>query len=141
MHHAFNQLNYLAVLGTTVAGFLLGWLWYSPVLFAKPWMAEMKITPEKMKEAAEKGMAKFFLQGFIYTLVSTLGLAVLIKAHGTTDGLKGAELGAFVGLFFVGARLLSASVWECRSFKLSAINLGHELVLFALQGAILAVWR
>jgi len=141
MYHALTQLNYLAVLGTAVAGFLLGWLWYSPILFAKPWMAEMKFTPEKMKECAQQGMAKFFIQGFVYTLISTLGLAVLVRAHGTTSCLKGAELGAFVGLILIGARLLSASVWEQRSLKLSAINLGYEVALFALQGAILAVWR
>lgn len=141
MYHALTSLNYLAVLGTAVAGFLLGWLWYSPVLFAKTWMAEMKFTPEKMKECAQQGMAKFFIQGFVYTLISTLGIAVLVRAHGTTSGVKGAELGAFVGLILIGARLLNAGVWEQRTFKLQAINLGHELVLFAVQGAILAVWR
>jgi len=141
MYHALTQLNYLAVLGTAVAGFLLGWLWYSPVLFARPWMAEMKFTPEKIKECAQQGMAKFFVQGFVYTLLGTFGLAVLLRAHGTTSWVKGAEFGAFVGLILIGARLLNAAVWEQRTLKLQAINLGHELVLFAVQGAILAVWR
>ena len=141
MHLALTQLNYLAVLGTAVAGFLLGWLWYSPVLFAKPWMAEMKFTDEKMKECVQQGMAKFFLLGFLYTLLGTFGLAVLLRAHGTTSWVKGAEFGAFVGLILIGARLLNAAVWEQRSLKLQAINLGYELALFAVQGAILAVWR
>jgi len=26
----------------TIAGFMLGWLWYSPVLFAKAYMEELK---------------------------------------------------------------------------------------------------
>jgi len=141
MTHAFLQLNWLAVVGTAVIGFLLGWLWFSNILFAKPWMAEMHITEEKMKEAAQKGMAKFFVQGFIYTLLSTLALAVLVKAIGSPNCIKGAELGAFVGLLAVGTRLLNAGVWEQRSLKLQAITIGHEVVLFALQGAVLAVWR
>ena len=111
------------------------------MLFGKAWKAEMKITDEKMKEAAKQGMAKFFIPGFIYTLLSTVGLAVLIRAHGTMACVKGAELGAFVGLLLVGARLLNSGVWEQRSFKLSAINIGHEVVMFAVQEAILAVWR
>jgi hypothetical protein len=141
MHHAFLQLNWLAVVGTAVIGFLLGWLWYSPVLFVKPWLAEMKITEEMMKASAQKGMAKQFAQGFLYTLLSTLGLAILIKAIGSPDGLKGAELGAFVGVLIVGTRMLNGGLWERRSAKLQAITVGHEVVLFALQGAILAVWR
>jgi hypothetical protein len=141
MLNALVHLNYLAVLGTAIAGFLLGWLWYSPVLFAKAWMTEMKITEEKMKACAEKGMAFYFVKGFLYTLVSTAALAVLLTVYGTTNPLKGAIFGAFAGLALVGARMLNGSVWEERSLKLMAILVGHETVLFALQGAILAVWR
>ncbi len=141
MIYAFTHLNWLAVFGTAVLGFLLGWLWYSPVLFAKPWMAEMKITPEHMKAAAEKGMAKLFAQSFLSTLLSTLALAMLVGAIGSAGALKGAELGGFLGLVLVGARLLNAGVWEQRTLRLQAINIGHEVVLLALQGAVLAVWR
>lgn len=140
MYSALTHLNYLAVLVTAVAGFMIGWLWYS-VLFGKAWMAEMKITEAQMKESQAKGMAMYFAQGLLFTLLSTLGLAVLVRAHGTTDWVKGAELGAFVGLLVVGARLLNSGVWENRTIKLSVINVGHEVVMFAVQGAILALWR
>jgi hypothetical protein len=46
-----------------------------------------------------------------------------------------------MGCFLPGARLLNASVGEQRTLKLSAITVGHEAVLFAVPGAILAVWR
>lgn len=141
MMQAILSLNYVAVLVVTVIGFLLGWLWYSPALFAKPWMAEMKFTEESMKAAMAQGMAKKFAKGFLFTLLSTFALAVLIKAHGSDGWLKGAEFGAFVGLLIVGARMFNGGVWENRSLRLQAINLGHEVVLFAVQGAILGVWR
>ena len=32
------HVNSLAVLVAAVAVFVLGWLWYSPLLFYKPWM-------------------------------------------------------------------------------------------------------
>ena len=140
MMHTILSLNYLAVALTAVAGFMLGWLWYS-LLFGKAWMAEMKITEETMKAAAEKGMARFFATGFAYTFLSTLGLAVLLKAHGSAGALKGAEFGLFVGAFLVGMRMLNGSMWEQRTLRLQAINLGHELALFTLQGVILAVWN
>ena len=37
--------------------------------------------------------------------------------------------------------MLNASLWEDRSVKLSAINAGHEIAVYALQGAILGAWH
>ena len=141
MTHAILTLNYLHVLGVTVVGFLLGWLWYSPVLFVKPWLAEMKITEEQMKASAQKGMAKFFLSAFLYTFISTFGLAALLNAHRPTWWGGGALVGGFVGLCIVGARFFNGGVWEQRSLRLLAINVGHEVVLFTLQGTLLVVLR
>ena len=140
MYNALSQLNYLAVIVTAVAGFLIGWLWYSPVLFAKPWKAEMKITEEAMQAIAQKGMAGFLIKGFLYTLISTFALAVLIASRGSLNAMKGAGIGTFVGLLIVGMRLLNSAVWEQRSVRLMAINVGHETVLFTVQGAILGEW-
>ena len=43
------HLNHVAVLVSAVVYFLFGWLWYLPLLFAKPWAALTKMDPEKMK--------------------------------------------------------------------------------------------
>jgi hypothetical protein len=130
------HLNYLHVLVAAIAGFLLGWLWYS-VLFGKAWMAEMKITEQAVNEAKGK-MGLLFLKGFVCTFVSSVGLAMIVARWSLPNVVKGAELGAAVGLLIVGARFLNSGIWERRSCKLQSINVGHEVVLFALQGAILA---
>ena len=140
--HTIMSLNYLAVLGTAIAGFVLSCLWLHGPLFGKAWMAEMKFTKESMEAAmAERGMAKFFVTGLAYTLFGTFGLAVLLKAHGSENWLKGAEFGLFVGGFVVSMRLLHGNMWEKQSLKLQAINVGHELALFTLQGALFGVWH
>ena len=141
MRNVIPHLNYIHVLVVSVAGFLLGWLWYS-VLCGKVWMAEMKITPEMVKEdQAKGGMAGYFIKGFVFTLLGTFGLAALIAAHGTPNWKHGAAFGLFIGLFGPVARMLNAAVWEKKSCKLQAINAGHEIVLYALQGAILGAWQ
>lgn len=140
MYNALSQINFLAVFVTAVAGFLIGWLWYSPVLFAKPWMAELKITEQMMKEAAQKGMAGFMIKSFVYTLVSTFALTILLMSRGYPNVIKGVVIGAFVGLLLVGTRMLNGAVWEEKSAKLMAIVVGHEVVLFSAQGAILGAW-
>ena len=140
MQSVILNLNYLAVFVTALVGFLVGWLWYSPVLFAKAWKREMKITDAQMQAAMRQGMAVLFGRAFVYTFLSTFGLAALLRLRGTTYWLHGAEFGLFVGLFVVSMRMLNGSLWEQRSLKLQAINIGHELVLFTLQGTILVVW-
>lgn len=136
---ALSSLNYVAVIVTAIAGFMIGWLWYG-VLFGKAWMKEMKITPEMM-EAAKGRMGATMTSGFVLTLVSTFALAWILRGHGTATAVTGAEWGAMLGLLLVGARFANSGVWESRSFKLTAINVVHEVVMFAVQGVILAVWR
>ena len=43
------EVNWLAVLAATVGSFVLGGLWYSPLLFAKPWQAAAGLTDEQLK--------------------------------------------------------------------------------------------
>jgi hypothetical protein len=139
MTAALGSLNWLAVVAVAIIGFLIGWLWYGP-LFGKVWLAEMKITPESIK-SGNYNMPRLFGSSFAYTLVSTFALTWLLRARGTTEPVHGAELGVVLGLLIVGARMANGGLWEQRTFRLQAINIGHEVALFAVQGAILSVWR
>jgi hypothetical protein len=142
MRDAIAHLNYIHVLVVTIAGFILGCLWSHGPLFGKAWMAEMKFTEESMEAAMKKqGMAQFFIKSFVLTLLGTFGLAVLVAVHGAANWKHGAAFGAFVGLFGPGVRQLMEAGWENRSVKLQAINLGHEVAVYALQGAILGAWH
>ena len=142
MRDVIIHLNYVHVLVVTVAGFVLSCLWLHGPLFGKPWMVEMKFTKESMEAAMqEQGMAKFFIKGFGLTLLSTFGLAALIAALGLPNWQHGAAFGAFVGLFASGVRQLNGTIWANPSVKLQAINLGHEVAIYALQGAILGAWH
>jgi Protein of unknown function (DUF1761) len=138
MLSAFHQLNYFpAVLGATIAGFLFGAIWYS-LLFGKAWRVEMKIPPGPPGE--EPSMVPGMIKGFICTFISTVALAWVIALAGTMGMRHGAALGAGLGLLLVGARYANNAIWERKSCKLIAINVGHEVLMFAIQGAILARW-
>jgi hypothetical protein len=84
------------------------------------------------------GHGEVFIKSFVLTLLGTFGLAALIAAHGSSDWKHG---GAFVGLFAPGVRLLNGACWENKSVKLQAINLDHEVVVYAFRGAILGAWH
>jgi hypothetical protein len=137
MIEAFRQLNYVLVVAVTIIGFAFGAIWYS-LLFGKAWTAEMKLPPGSPGE--KPSMLPYMLKALLTTFVSTLGLAWIIELHPVFGPRHGASLGLVVGLLIVGARYANSGVWERRSCKLLAINIGHEVLLFVGQGAILGWW-
>jgi len=138
MLSTFHELSYFpAVLGATVVGLFFGAVWYS-LLFGQMWRAEMKIAPCPPEE--RPSMVPGLIKGFVCTFFSTVALAWIIYLARTMGAGHGAALGAGLGLLLVGARFANAAVWEQRSSRLVAINVGHEVLLLAIQGAILARW-
>jgi hypothetical protein len=141
MINALNSLHPLAIIVVSIVGFFFGALWFSPLLFSKAWMKELKLTPEAAK-AAYAGRMPFIMGGALAcTVVSTLTLAVLLAANPTSHPLEGAELGLLVGAGLVAAREGANALFESRTLRHFLIVSGHDVVLCALLGAILAVWR
>lgn len=73
-------MNYTYILIATLAQFVIGGLWYSPVMFGKKWMqivgADHKSLEELKKE--EKRMGPFYLLQIFLTFVFTCALNIMI---------------------------------------------------------------
>jgi hypothetical protein len=136
MHHL--HLNPWAMLVSALILWILGAVWYSPPLFAKPWMAALGITPDpKNKQGLLAGM----IASFIGDLILALVLAHIIAwAHARTVHW-GAFIGFLVWLGFFAAPNYPQGIYERRPFKLFAINNGYWLVGLIIVGVLLAVWQ
>src|SRR6266550_2472245 len=80
------HVNYVAVLVAAVAVFVLGWLWYSPLLFFKPWMRLRGMDPVAAMAGAKMPAGKLLIE-----LVRCLVLACVIAprrapGHQQLDG-------------------------------------------------------
>ena len=67
--------NYVAILVSAVVAFLIGGLWYSPLLFAKQWMAAHAHTPEdvaKLQGEAPKAYGISFVAFLIMAAILQL---------------------------------------------------------------------
>jgi hypothetical protein len=137
---AFESLHPLKVIAVSLICFAIGGLWYSPLLFVKAWLQEMKLTPEIIKARGE-GRRLVMPAAILFTIVSTYALATLVAAHNPPGALKGAELGALVGVGIVAARSAVNGIFEGRTLGHYMITTGHDVVVCVAQGAILAVWR
>lgn len=135
-------VNYLAVLVTGILIFVLGGLWYSPVMFTKRWIALQGKTMDQMKmEASTANMPLMYLSAFIAALVIAYVMAGIISRLAPGNLPAGLHLAFFCWLGFAGATSYSTYLFSGRSKQLWLIDSGYNLVSFLIAGAVLAVWR
>jgi hypothetical protein len=135
----FDGINYLAIVIAILINMGLGALWYSPVLFAKPWMAANGFTEESIKEAG--GATKGYVVSIIVSVVVALAIASFAKAADSDTAIEGLMLGLAAGLGFVATTAGVSYLFESRPLKLYLINAGYPVVSFALMGLLIGAWQ
>jgi hypothetical protein len=135
-------INLWSVLAAAVATMVVGFLWYSPLLFARPWMVLMGYDPDDKAKLAEmqKGAGKMYALSFLASLVSAVVLAKIIAITTVNSALYGMKVGFAVWLGFVTTVQLTNVLFAKQPAKLYLINTGYQLVCYLAMGAILAVW-
>jgi hypothetical protein len=138
-----HNFNLLAVLVAAISTMVVGFLWYSPMLFAKPWMREMGYDPENKAKTKEmqKSAAPAYLGSFITSLVSAFILALFFHWLHVQSLNLGLLVAFHVWLGFVATVQLTGALFMKQSMKLFAINTGFQLACYLAMGAILTVWR
>lgn len=139
-------INWLAVLVAGISAFVLGGVWYSPLLFGKAWMKENNFTENDVKKG---NAAKIYGWSFLLSLIMAANLGMyLVDSPSTcpadcaqrTDLAWGAAAGFLSGLWpFCG--LAMVCLFEQRSARYIFINGGFLLVALTLMGAIIGLWR
>ena len=132
------EANYLAVLVAGLASFVVGGVWYSPLLFVKPWMAELGITRESAMEA-KPNMTLLYGTALITSLLAAYAMALLLVTPQHHSLAIGVRRGLAAGIFWVATAFGSSYAFEGKSLRHWAINAGFYVVQFAVMGAILGV--
>jgi hypothetical protein len=138
-----HSLNWLAIFVAAISTMAVGFLWYSPLLFAKPWMREMGCDPNDKAKIDEmrKGAAAAYSGSFVASLLSAFTLALILHGLQANDLHVGLMLGFHVWLGFVATVQLTGTLFLKQSMKLFAINTGYQLVCYLVMGAILTAWK
>jgi hypothetical protein len=131
-----ESINYFAVLVAAAATFLVGGLWYSPMLFQRAWMKANNLTEADL---AGGGTGRIFGLAFLFAVVMSLNLAMFLNAPGTTV-TWGATAGALTAVW-VALGIGTVALFERRPAAYTAINGGYWFVSLVLMGAILGAWR
>lgn len=133
------EVSYLAVLVAALVTFMVGWLWYSPVLFGTIWM-KLNGTTKKSMAGKNKSMAGSMIAGFISQVVMAWVLAIFIVSTNSLGLMNGMIVAFWLWLGFVATISLGAVLWDCKPMPFFWINATHWLVSFLIMGALLGAW-
>jgi Protein of unknown function (DUF1761) len=129
------QINYIGVIVAAVSAFVLGGLWYSPLLFGKAWQREVGLSDEQLKRG---NMAMIFGISLVLSLIASWVFALFLGPRPPMAFGLGAGFAA--GLCWVAASFGINYLFARRSFKLFAIDGGYHTLQFTLIGVIIALF-
>ena len=132
----FAGVNYLAVLIAAVAAWIAGAAWYMSL--SKAWRAAVGMTPEKMAAAKSNPYAWVpFVLVFVGHLVMAWTLAGIVGHFGAVNVKDGVITGALCWFGFILTSILANNAFAGRSYRLSAIDTVHYLLVLVIMGAII----
>ena len=163
------ETNYLYLALAALVPMVMGFIWYGPMLFQKAWMKQMGFTEESLKGGnmalifvlsyVFSFLVAFFLQ-FI-TIHQTGAFSSMLESGATEltgEALAfyedfmakygnnyrtfkhGALHGAIGGVFFILPILATQAMFERKTVKYVAINVGYWVITLALMGGIVCQW-
>jgi hypothetical protein len=132
--------NWLALVLAAVVAFMLGGLWYSPVLFAKQWMAAHAHSPEDVARMKADAPRAYGIS-FVCFLVMAFILQMLLNHLDAHTWQSGVLWAVHLWLGFAVTIGLMANVYSGKKFSVFVIDAGYQLLYFVVMGAILGAWH
>ena len=140
------EINYTLVAVAAVAQFVLGALWYSPLLFGKWWMEIMEMTnlPKEEMQKMQKEMTPFYGLQLLLTIIFTVVLAMFIQFLQMANvGFHAYGVAGWVWLGFIAPTQIAGVIWANTKKKhwpkQLFVMLSYQLVGLMLAAFILSM--
>jgi hypothetical protein len=137
------SINYLAVLVASIASMIVGFLWYSPILFGKQW-AKLNGYTEKSLKAEQKKMSKLYGFSFLAILLMAYILSHVISLSNNYYGFGMLQTGLtsafFMWLGFVMPIQFTSQLFGREEWKLFFIDTGYQLASLTVMGVIIGIF-
>lgn len=131
-----SEINWLAVVAAALSSFVIGGIWYSPLLFCNVWMRVAGLSQEEVQKG-NKG--KIFGVTAILSFIMALNLAMFLNDPKTTLAW-GATAGFLAGIWTFCA-IAMLGLFELRSWTYIFINGLYSTVALTVMGLIIGAWR
>src|SRR2546423_1159010 len=134
------HVNYWAVLVAAITVFVLGWLWYSPLLFYKPWMRARGLDPAVAMQDTKMPAGKLVIE-LVRCLVLAFIIGHFVAVLGVTNWFLAIHMGLLLWVAFPVVLLTGSVLWENIPVKVAAIHAGDWLVKLLVIPIILSLWH
>ncbi|MEO6284951.1 MAG: DUF1761 domain-containing protein [Dyadobacter sp.] len=131
-----QSVNLWAVLVCVVIGQVIPALWYSA--FSEKWMALNGFTMEQIKAGTSPVpyLASIVSSSFMAYTMAWVFTKIPVKSL-----LAGFLIGLLFGVVFILFEIIVKDMFSMRPLLLSLIDGGVSVLVYAITGAILGVWR
>ena len=131
------MVNWLAVIAAALSMFVIGGLWYSPLLFERAWQRAANLGEADIKRG---NPPVIFGGALVLALIMAANLAFFLAGPEVTPGFAvAASLAAGLGWAALSVGMLA--LFERRPLSYFLINGGYLTVSFLAMGLILGLWR
>jgi len=133
-----KKINFWAVIIAAAVAFVLGALWYGPLLFGKVYLEVRAMNPAM---ANMRPPAWELVGEFAKNLVVAFVIAYFVVRLDVGDWKNALQLGLWIWVGFQAMLLMGAVLHEHMPWTLYAIHAGDALMKTLLTTVILGVWR
>lgn len=126
------NIHIWSTLVAAISSFVLGGLWYSPVLFGRIWVRE------NGGEIQSGHPARVFGVSFIFALAAAIAFGYWLGPDPAVG--KAVATGLLVGFFLVATSFGINYQFAQRSTLLWAIDGGYHVAQFGLYGLVFGLW-
>lgn len=133
-------VNYWGLLLAAIASMIVGFLWYSPLLFGKVWMRLKGFSLDSLQSEQQR-MGLYYGLSFLLTLVMGFVLSHIITFSNNFYGYPMIQTGLitafWVWLGFVMPVQATATIFGEKKWALFAIDTGYQFVSLLIMGLLL----
>jgi Protein of unknown function (DUF1761) len=130
----FGPVNWFAIAAAVVSAFVIGGLWYSPLLFVNSWLKMSGVDGPVFNAGLRRAL--------LGDLFSAIAIALVLNQVIRWSGATGIPSCLFVALVlwtgFVASVLITQVTYEHRPLAFFAISSGYRLVTLEVMAAILS---
>ncbi len=136
---AISDFNVWAILVAALIEVIIGAVWFNtPFAFQRQWLAGIGKTAEQI---AADASPLSIVAAIVGSLITAVGMTIILNGMGINTLVGGIGVGLLAAIAFAANAAFIKDRFEGRPLGLSLINAGHDIVIFALMGAVLAVWQ
>jgi hypothetical protein len=131
----FSGVNWLAVVVGMIVSMAMGALWYGP-LFGNLWLSMIGKTVDEIE-----GDPMDYIKTAVAAFIAMLFLNLVVVSFGVQSLIGGVVTGVLTFIGFGATMTFVYTTFEGPEEKVWLLYAAYQLVVFAIMGAVFAVWR